>query len=158
MDQRFGGPTTEPEMSMNKTAKEIVAANNTTEMVDVAVEMNRQIAALTKELDVLKAAIREKGLVEVAKSGDNNVTLTGTVGTAQVVAVKAAAKAKKGVDLLATEGNLPADVWGSLFTKVVKVEIADDFEEKVAGLTTAQKAVVNNLVEMVAQTPRVTLK
>lgn len=145
-------------MSMNKTAKEIVAAANTVEIVDVAVEYNREIARLTKELDVLKASIREKGLAEVAATGGNNVTLTGTTGTAQVACVKAAPKAKKGVDLLSTEGNLPAEVWASLFTKKVVVEIADDFEAKVAGLTTAQKAVVNNLVEMVAQTPRVTLK
>ena len=145
-------------MSMNKNAQEIVAAGDVTVIVDVAVEMNRQVAALTKELDLLKAAIRERGLSEVARTGDNNITLTGSVGTAQVACVKAAAKAKKGVDLLAAESNLPADVFASLFTKRVVVDIADDFAEKLAGLTTAQKAVVGNLVQMVEQTPRVTLK
>lgn len=145
-------------MSMNKNAQEIVAAGNVTQIVDVAVDMNRQIAALTKELDILKAAIREQGMSAVAQTGDNNITLTGSVGTAQVVMVKAAPKAKKGVDLLAAAANLPEAVWASLFTKKVVVEIADDFEQKVAGLTTAQKAVVGNLVQMVEQTPRVTLK
>lgn len=145
-------------MSMNKSAKEVVAAGNTVDVVDMAVELNRTVAALTKELDVLKAALRDSGLAEVARTGTNNVTLTGATGTAQIACVKAAAKAKKGADLLAAEVALPADVYGALFTKKVVVEIADDFEAKLAGLTTAQKAVVANLVEMVAQSPRVTLK
>jgi len=143
---------------MFKSAKDVVAAGNTVEVVDVAVEINKEIARLTKELDALKVALREQGVGEVARTGLNNITLNGTVGTAQVVMVKAAPKTKKGVDLLAAEGNLPSDVFANLFTKRVVVDIADDFEVKVAGLTTAQKAVVNNLVEMVAQTPRVTLK
>lgn len=142
---------------MFKSAKDVVAAGNTVAVVDLAVEMNRQIQQLTKELDTLKAALREKGLAEVAATEGNHINLEGTLGTAQVVMVKPAPKAKKGVDLLSTEGNLPAEVWSSLFTKVTKVEIADDFEAKVAGLTTAQKAVVNNLVEMVQQTPRVNI-
>ncbi len=145
-------------MSMNKSAKEIVAAGNTVEVVDMAVEYNREIARLTKEMDVIKTFLREQGIAKVAATGDNNVTFTGTVGTAQVACVKSAPKAKKGVDLLASESNLPAEVWGALFTKRVVVDIADDFEAKLASLTTAQKAVVNNLIEMVDQTARVTIK
>lgn len=143
---------------MQKSASEVVAAGSVGSVVDMAVEMNREVARLTKELDVLKAALREKGLSEVALSGENNVTFEGTVGTAQVVAVRPAPRAKKGVDLLASEANLPADVWGSLFTKRVVVEIAEDYEAKVAALPTAQRAVLGNLVEVVAGTPRVNLK
>lgn len=148
-------PTEQP---MFKTAKEVLALNDTVQTVDLAVELNREVARLSKELDTLKAALRDQGVAAIAQTGNNNVTLAGTVGEAQVVAVKAAPKARKGIDLLSTEGNLPAEVWNSLFVKVTKVEIAPDFEVKVAGLTTAQKAVVNDLVEVVAQTPRVNIK
>lgn len=142
---------------MFKTAKEVVAAGQTTAVVDLAVEMNREITRLTKELDALKAALREKGITAAAVSGDNNVTIEGTLGSAQVVMVRPAPKAKKGVDLLAAEASLPAEVYGSLFTKKVVVEIADDYEAKVAALPAAQKAVLGNLVEVVASTPRVNL-
>lgn len=128
------------------------------ETIDRAIVINREISKLTKELEALKAEIREAGVLESALTGSNKVVLEGTSGVAEVVSVKAAPKAKKGVDLLASEGNLPAEVWGSLFTKVVKVEIAGDFEAKLQGLTVAQKAVVSNLVEMVEQTARVTLR
>ena len=142
---------------MNKTAKQVIEAGETTAVVDMAVEYNRQITALTKELDALKAALREKGVAQAALSGENNVQIEGTLGSAQVVMVKPAPKAKKGVDLLAAEANLPAETFAALFTKVTKVEIAEDYEAKVASLPTAQKAVLANLIEVVAQTPRVNL-
>lgn len=143
---------------MFKTAKEVLANNNLVETVDVAVEINREVARLTKELELLKTALRDQGVAQVAVTGDNNITFTGSIGTAQVACVRPTPKAKKGVDLLTTENSLPAEIWSALFTKVTKVEFASDFEAKVAGLTTAQKAVVGNLVEMVEGTPRVTIK
>lgn len=143
---------------MFKTAKEVLSANNTVEVVDVAVEMNREINRLSKELDALKAALRDQGMAQIAVDGGNNVTFTGSTGTAQVACVRASPKTKKGVDLLAAKATLPADVWESLFTVKTTVEFAEGFDEKVAALTTAQKAVVNGLYEMVAGTPRVTIK
>jgi hypothetical protein len=140
-----------------KSASEVIASNITGEVVDFAIECNREVARLTKELDALKASIRATGIAQAALSGQNSVDLPGEFGVAQVVLVKAAPKAKKGVDLLASEPSLPAEVWGALFTKKVVVEIADDFEARVASLPAAQKAVVQNLVEVVAGTPRVNL-
>ena len=142
---------------MNKSAKEVVAAGETTAVVDMAVEMNRQITALTKELDALKAFIRERGIAAAALSGENNAQVEGTLGSAQVAMVKAAPKARKGADLLASEASLPADVFATLFVKKTVVEFAPDFEEKLVALPKAQRAVVENLVEMVASTPRVNL-
>lgn len=141
-----------------KLATDIIASNDTVSMVDAAVEMNREIARLSKELDALKTALRHQGIAHVATTGLNHHTFEGTIGSAQVVAVKPSPKAKKGVDLLASENSLPSDVWTSLFTKVTKVEFAPDFEQRMASLTTAQKTVLSNLVEMVEQTPRVNLK
>jgi len=157
MDLRFASPTTEPQMQ-TKTATEIVAAQNTVEIVDAAVEMNREVARLTKEMDVLKAALRELGVAAIAATSANNVTLTGTIGTAQVACVKASPKAKKGANLLAAKDALPAEVFASLFTVKTVVDFAEDFEAQVAGLTTAQKKVVGGLFEMVAGTSRVTIK
>lgn len=143
---------------MVKSAKSVIENGNIVEVVDLAVEANRTIAALTKELDAVKTFLREQGITALATGDKNNVTFDGTLGTAQVVAVKPAPKARKGADLLAAEASLPAEVFAALFTKKVVVEIADDYEAKVATLTTAQKAVLSNLVEVVASTPRVNIK
>lgn len=140
-----------------KSAKELVAAGETTAVVDAAIEANRTINALTKELDALKAFIREKGIAAAALSGENNAAIEGTLGSAQIAMVKAAPKARKGTDLLASEASLPADVFATLFVKKTVVEFAPDFEEKLVALPKAQRAVVENLVEMVASTPRVNL-
>lgn len=142
---------------MLKSAKTVVASGVVSEMVDAATEADRTIKALTKELEVLKTALREKGLTLAAKTGENNVALEGTLGSATVTMVKPAPKAKKGVDLLAAEANLSPETYAALFTKKTVVEIAEDYEEKVASLTPAEKAVLKNLVEVVASTPRVTL-
>jgi len=142
---------------MNKSAKDMVAAGNVVEIVDAAIEANREVNRLTKELDALKAFIREKGIAAAALSGENNAAVEGTLGSAQVAMVKAAPKARKGADLLASEASLPAEVYGSLFVKKTVVEFAPDFEEKLVALPKAQRAIVENLVEMVASTPRVNL-
>lgn len=142
---------------MIKSAKEVVASGDVASVVDFAIEANRQIAALTKELDALKVFIRERGLAAAALSGQSQASLEGTLGAAQVVVVKATPKAKKGVDLLAAEASLPAEIYSQLFVKRTVVDIADDFEEKLAALPKAQKMVVSNLVEVVASTPRVNL-
>ena len=142
---------------MIKSAKDVLAAGSVEAVVDAAIEANREVNRLTKELDALKAFIREQGIAAAALSGNNNALVEGTLGAAQVAMVKAAPKARKGADLLASEGSLPADVFASLFVKKVVVEFAPDFEEKLVGLPKAQRAVVENLVEMVASTPRVNL-
>ena len=128
------------------------------QIIDQALDLNRTIAKLTKELEALKGQIREAGLAQAALKGENSATLEGSAGVAQVVCVKDVIKARKGADLLASESSLPEEVWSSLFVKVTKVEIAPDFEAKLEGLSKAQKAVVGNLVESVPQTARVTLK
>lgn len=142
---------------MLKSAKDVIASGSVSEVVDFAIEANRTIAQLTKELDAIKVALRAKGVAEAALTGKNSAEIEGTLGTAQVVMLKPSPKAKKGVDLLASEAGLPAEVFASLFVKKTVVDFADDFETKLAALPTAQKAVINNLVEIVASTPRVNL-
>lgn len=143
---------------MLKSAKDLLATSKTNEIVDAAASMDSEIKALTKELDALKAFIREQGLKMAASTGENAVEIKGDLHKAQVVMVKAEPKAKKGIDLLASKAGLPEEVWNALFTTKTVVGFADDFEAKVAALPTAQKAVVSNLVEMTTSTPRVNLK
>ena len=143
---------------MIKSAKEIVAAGNSQAVVDMAIETNRQVTALTKELDALKAFIREKGVAAAALSGENNALVEGLLGSAQVTMVKAAPKARKGTDLAeVAEGILPPEVFSALFIKKTVVEFGPDFEEKLSALSLSQRAMVLYLVEIVASTPRVNL-
>ena len=142
---------------MLKSAKDVVASGNVGEVVDFAIEANRTIAALTKELEECKVALRASGVAQAALSGENAIELDGLLGKAQIVMVKATPKVKKGVSLLASEAGLPADIFAALFVKRTVVDFAEDFEVKLAGLSTAQKAVIQNLVEIVPSTPRVNL-
>ena len=142
---------------MLKSAKDVVASGIVGEVVDFAIEANRMIAALSKELEECKAALRASGVAQAALTGENAVELDGLLGKAQIVMVRSAPKVKKGVSLLASEAGLPADVFAALFVKKTVVDFAEDFEVKLAGLSTAQKAVIQNLVEIVPSTPRVNL-
>jgi hypothetical protein len=142
---------------MLKSAKEIIKAGNTAEIVDFAIEVNRQIRELEAELEAAKAALREKGLQEATQSGENTASFPGTLGTATVVAVKPGFKVKKGVDLLACEAGINPGLFQSLFVKKTVVEFATDFEVKFAALPVAAKTVIGNLVEMSVSTPRVNL-
>lgn len=140
---------------MIKSAKELVAAGSSVGVVDFAIETNRQINALTKELDLLKVFIRERGVAAAAITGENSALVEGSLGVAQVAMVKSSPKARKGTDLLASEGSLPTEVFSALFVKKTVVEFSPSFEEKLIALPKAQRAMVSNLVEIVASTPRV---
>ena len=143
---------------MIKSAKEIVAAGLTQEVVDMAIETNRQVTALVRELDVLKSYIRDLGAAAAARSGENNALVEGILGSAQVAMVKATPKARKGTDLSeVAEGTLPADVFSALFIKKTVVEFSPDFEEKLNALPLSQRAMVSYLVEIVESKPRVNL-
>lgn len=142
---------------MEKTAKEVVASGSVRSMVDYAIEVNRQIVASTKELEEMKVALREKGQEVSNLLGKNQVEIEGNLGVAQITFVKSQVKPKKGVDLLAAEGNLPPEVFNLLFVKKTVVEVASDFEGKQGALTPAQRMVLANLVEIVPSTPRVNL-
>lgn len=142
---------------MLKTAKDVLASGNVSSVVDFAIETNRTITALSKELEGVKPFLRAEGTRLQALSGQNSVEITGNLGVATVVGVKPEPKAKKGMSLADLEASLPPEVFSALFVKKVVVNIADDYEAKVANLTAAQRAVVSNFVEVVASTPRVNL-
>jgi hypothetical protein len=140
---------------MLKSAKEVVATGNLTEVVDFAIEVNREITSATKELEVAKAALRDEGSKKAALGGETNISLDGTLGSAQVVFPKEAPKVKKGRAIAELLAALPAEVFGSLFA--VEYKIDPEFASKLAGLTAAQRAAVANIVELTTATPRVNL-
>lgn len=142
---------------MLKKAKEVLEGGDLKEIVDFAIEANREIKKIEPELDKVKIELRKRGVASAALSGEKQALLEGNLGTATVVFPKAEIRARKGVDLLAAEAGIAPEVFAALFVKVTTVAIAPDFEEKLAGLTAAQKTVINNLVETVDATPRVNL-
>jgi len=146
-------------MALTKAA-EVIATGNVETAVDAAISMNREAAALSKEVDGIKGFLREAAGKVVAKDGTTKTDLAGTLGVAQVVfpvPSPGIVKGKEDTDVLALKDALPAEVFASLFTEVKKVKFAEDFEEKLATLTPQQKAVVGKLVEMKPATPRVNL-
>lgn len=140
---------------MLKSAKSVVASGSVSEVVDFAIEANREVTSLSKELDVAKAALRDAGSKAAALSGETNVSLVGSLGAAQIVFPKEAPKVKKGRDIAELLSALPAEIFSGLFQ--VEYKVAADFAEKLAGLTAAQRAAVGNIVELVAATSRVNL-
>jgi len=144
---------------MLKSAKDVLASKSVEVVVDFAIETNREVAALTKELEAVKPFLRAEGVKLACATGENSAELVGNLGVATIVGVKPTPKAKKGMDLASLEATLPAEVFASLFVKkvVVVVEVAEGYEAKLAALTTPQKAVLANFVEVVGSTARVNL-
>lgn len=142
---------------MLRSAKDVVASGDAAAVVDYAIEANRQIVQLQAELDILKDALRKRGMNEAAMTGETSISVGGRLGTAQIVLVRPQPRARKGVDLLASEAGLPPEVFNALFVKRTVVDLAPDFIEKVSKLPRGLQTVITNLVETVASTPRVSL-
>jgi len=142
---------------MLKSAKDVVASGNLASMVDFAIESNRTVTSLSSELSEVKNALREIGATRAKSEGLNSFEIEGHLGRAQVVLVKPAPRVRKGVDLLASEAGVPPELYATLFVKRTVVDLAPDFEVKLASLTPAQRDAILNLVEMVSPTPRVNL-
>ena len=141
---------------MLKTAKEVIATGNVSEMVDFAVECDREIKATTKELEVAKVALRDEGSKKAALSGESNVTIQGSIGSAQVVFPKESPSVKKGRSIAELLSVLSAEDFAALF--VTEYKPSAEFAERLASMTPAQRAAVGNIVELKTATARVNLK
>jgi hypothetical protein len=142
-----------------RTAKDVLASDSIEAVVDFAIEVNREVVSLSKELEAVKPFLRDEGMRLAALNGTNSAELVGNMGAATIVGVKPSPKPKRGMDLASLEAVLPPEVFYSLFTKkvVVTVEIADSYESKLGLLTAQQRAVLANYIEVVGATPRVNL-
>jgi len=142
---------------MLRSAKDVVTSGDVASVVDYAIEANRQIVQLTEELEILKAALRQRGVVEAASTGETMIDIEGHLGKAQIVLVKPHPKARKGVDLLASEAGLPPAAFKALFVKRTVVDLAPDFDKQLRLQPPRVQTVIRNLVETVSSTPRVNL-
>lgn len=140
---------------MLKDAQAVIATDDVSLIVDLAIEANRSLVTAKNALDQAKTWLRKKAAAEVSATG--SVELEGALGTAQIVVPDPRFRARKGVDLVACVDALPDELVNQLFVRRIVVEFADGFEDKLASLSTDQQAVVNNLVEKQPTTPRVML-
>jgi hypothetical protein len=143
-------------MASVRTAKAVIATGSISDRVDYAIELYRQIKSATQELLELKANLRKLAAKRNPQK-DRPVLIEGLLGTAQVVFSEQAPRARKGVDLLAIEPGLPAEVFNALFVKRTTVTFAEDFTEKLAALSPKQRTVIAQLIEAVESTPKVIL-
>ena len=143
---------------MIKTAKEVVATGDEKLLVDFAIESHRLITSTTKEFEAAKSYLRERAEDIVAHTNEPNATITGNIGTASIAFLKPEPRAKKEVDLLASEATMSPELWNLFFRKVTTVEVVGDAEAKMAALAPAQRNLIASLIEICPRTPRVTLK
>lgn len=141
---------------MQKTAREVIASGDLRSVVDFGIELDRRIKSQSKELEEVKEYLRLLGRSSVAdRQTERSVLLEGSLGAVQVTYPADTPKARKGVDLLACEVDVPEGVWRALFVKRVVVDFARDFLEKLRQLSREDQAKIADLVEVVPPTPRV---
>jgi len=142
---------------MLKRAKEVIESGDLKEMVDYAIEANRELKKLEPDFEAVKVSLREKGVLQAALTGEKTAVFEGNLGKAQIVFVRDEWSPREGADLLAAEAGIAPDVYSTLFVKRTVVTLAPEFEEKYAELTLAQRKVIDNLVHKKPATPRVNL-
>jgi len=136
-----------------KDASSVIATDDPALIVDLAIEANRSLVAAKTALDLAKDWLGVRAAL-ISKVG--TVELTGALGSAQIVTPEPQLRPKKGVDLAACVEAFP-DELARLFVRRSVVDFADDFEDRLALLSTDKQAVIRNLVAKLPQTPRVTL-
>lgn len=140
---------------MHKSAKDLVASGDEKVVVDFAIETFRALNKAKEELEVCKTFLRK--FASTAAPGAVSTYVEGRLGKALVIFPKPTLAVKRGVDLLAVEPNLPPEVFNTFFKKRVSVDLAEDFVERLQELPSRQRAIIQNLVEAVPSTPRVSL-
>ena len=142
---------------MEKTAKEVIAAGDVRAAVDFAIELHRRIAAQGKELDEAKRYLREIAKEEVGASGVRSTEIIGNLGVASVVFERDSIKARREMNLADIEENLSEETFARLFVTRVVVEPTQDLLDKLQGLSPAERAVLENFLEIQPSTPKVYL-
>jgi hypothetical protein len=142
---------------MEKLAKEVIEAGDVPAAVDYAIELYRRITALSKDLNEVKAYLREVAKSDLGDSGARTASVVGNLGTASVVFERDTVRAKREMNLADIEENLSDETFARLFVTRVLVEPTSDILDKLAELTPAERAVIENFLEVVPSTPKVYL-
>lgn len=142
---------------MEKLAKQIIAAQDVPAAVDFAIELNRRITASSKELDEIKRYLRDIAREDVGDTGQRTTEIIGNLGVASVVFERDTVRTKRDMVLANIEENLSEETFSRLFVTRVVVEPASDFLEKLQALSPAERAVVDNFLDVAPSTPKVYL-
>lgn len=140
---------------MLKRAREVIASGDERAIVDYAIEASRTVNRASGELEEAKAHLRKIALGRA--EGASSVELEGNLGVATVSFARSEAKTRKGKDLKDIEVNLASTVFSGLFSKEILVKPAGDFEDRFDLLGPADRAVVEQFIEIKPSTPKVHL-
>jgi hypothetical protein len=141
---------------MRKSASEVIAEGDLSAVVDLAIDLNREVSAAEKELNELKVYLR--GVARSQKHGAAEVELEGLSGTISVTFPGLQLKTKKGVDLRDLEVNIGPAAFAKLFLRTIEIVPAmppDDFLEVLATLSPADQAKIKNFIAISEQTAKV---
>lgn len=141
---------------MLRRAREVISSGDERSVVDYAIEANRTVVQANTELEEAKGFLRKVALGR--RAGEAlSVELEGNLGVATVNFSRSDPKTRKGKDLKDIEVNLAPEVFAKLFTKVVHVQPVGDFEVRLAQLPPADRAIIEQFVEIKLATPKVHL-
>lgn len=142
---------------MEKTAKEVIATGDVRATVDFAIELHRRIASLGRELEEAKRYLREVAKEDVKLTGERSTEILGNLGTASVVFERDTVKTKRDMNLADIEENLSEETFARLFVTRVLVDPSSDFLDKMVDVTPAERAVIENFLDVTPATPKVYL-
>lgn len=141
---------------MLKRAHEVIASGNERSIVDFAVEANRLIAQTTSELEQVKAHLRQRALAR-ERTAEGAVEIEGNLGVASVTFSRPDVRARRDHDLKDIEVNLSPEVFRRLFVKEVVVRPVGEIAQLMEQLSPADRAVLDQFVEVRDSTPKVYL-
>lgn len=141
---------------MLKRASEIIAQGDERAVVDFAIESNRELATVGRELELAKGHLRKVALGR-AGNGEGPVEIEGNLGVASVAFGPAGVKARKGRDLRDIEANLSEDTFRRLFTKRLQVVPHKDLATLVASVEGGERDVIDQFLAISPSTPKVFL-
>lgn len=141
---------------MLKKASEVIASGDTRAVVDFAIEVNREVAHRTRELDKAKAHLRKVALGR-DETRERTIEIEGNVGVATVTFSPDAVKVRKGRDLKDLEANLSSTTFARLFTKQIVVTPVRELPDLLGALDDPERSVVERFVEVTPSTPKVFL-
>jgi hypothetical protein len=141
---------------MVRRAAEVIAEGDPSAVVDFAIDLNRKVFQLNKELEEAKEYLRQEARKKDKRAAE--VELEGLSGTISVVFPGLTLKVKKGADLKNLEVNLSPEIFAKLFFRTIEIKpahAADDFVEILGSLSPADQERVNRFIEAVDQTAKV---
>ena len=142
---------------MLKRASDIIAHGDERAIVDFAIESNRELATIGRELELAKGHLRKVALGRAGDGTEGPVEIEGNLGVASVAFGPAGVKTRKGRDLRDIEANLSEDTFRRLFTRKLQVHPHKDLATLVASVEGSERDVIDQFLAIKPSTPKVFL-